>query len=359
MMGGTYGRPGAALGLALLLSGCSEGASGHAISSSASGSAAEVRSGIWIEGSAIVLDGERVGDAADPAAPIPALHDALRARREAWKKAKPTLPFPGKIDVALPDAVSCKAALGILETCAEAGFPNLSLKLGGVQRPLGLSASAFNEPWTRAAHLWFRADGSVEIRRHRCQPAYDVVAVKDIVSPLQKLLPASKLGGARIGCDETVAFSTIAGVFDDYGERPAGLTRPMTIAFYQPCVRTSELAPLAASELGNLGLTIEVREDESGVGAAAIKTALDGVRERLLGCYAAARKEKPEIVDAVLLELEIGDKGRPVHTGAFAFDTSRRLEECIEVEAQALVVEPPPSSFAKLSLRVTFGPKPR
>ncbi len=348
--------------LVALLVACSCGDGHRETSAQPSATAsASASTGVFVSAEGVFLDGQRLAGPAATDEIVAPLLDALRSRREAWRDrpdADLSQPFPGAVSVELAKDTSCKSALAVLRACSSAGFPNVSLTIGTVRTKLGVSDPSLSDGGSAMPHLWFREDGLVELRKDACFSPYATVTATNIAAPMKKLLPSSKLRTALVGCDPQVAFAEIVGFFDAEPEHlPAGLHAAMQLSFYQPCIADPAVAPRDVAA-GDASMSVRVVEDEAAVGEQRIRSAIDALRPKLLGCY-GLRGSKPRagMRLKLLLTLEIGDTG--VLTSGYATDAVEPfpfppVEKCINQEVRALTLDPPPARSATITVELEF-----
>jgi hypothetical protein len=344
----------------LLCCACGDGGS-NANAQPSTTAAAAPSTGVFLSADGVFLDGTRIADAPAKDHIVRALSDALGARRVAWRDrpdADESQPFPGVVEVALAPATSCQAALAVMHSCSDAGFPNVSLTIGEKRSKLAVSDPRLHDHGAAMPYLWFRADGLVELRKQKCFPAYATVRQQDLGAPLLRLLPHSELTAAMVGCEPGVTFANIAGGFAQApAAPPSGSTSPMMLSFYAPCVTDAEVAPHDPATV-KASISFKVVEDKQSLGDTRVQAAFAVLRPKLLGCYGVhGSRERPGLRTSLLLRLEVGDTG--VLTAGHAEDAVDHFAyppvmTCIEQEARALRLDPPPATFSSITVEVEF-----
>ncbi len=306
-----------------------------------------------LDAKGLQFEGEVLGPSLESG--LGTLFDAMTAQRKQWKSLSPDKPFPGVVDIHLPPKVSCSAALRLLSTAADAGFPNVKLWRDGTSHDIAVSPGTHFPLPELMAKLQFRADGKVELRKDSCGPAYDAVVPKDVLAPLKKLLPNDKLVSAQIGCEESVAFDDVFGMFETSGlRRDPGAQ--INLAMYQPCRESrNALEPLAQKDQGGATLKLEVVERHASVPDAVLLAAAEKLSERFKGCWAGGRRLEATISPSAVVRLELSDRGNVVSSSAQLYDGPFQADACLSAAAREIRVEPAPSEFVEIQLRLEFG----
>lgn len=96
---------------------------------------------------------------------LSALTPRLRLFRERWKSFHPNKPFPGKVTIEAPKGADTATVLSVAATAGRAGFPNLTLAVGGSPLHFGyfLPAPAQVEPPPRVLHVEPLAAGGFRV----------------------------------------------------------------------------------------------------------------------------------------------------------------------------------------------------
>jgi biopolymer transport protein ExbD len=93
---------------------------------------------VAIAGSAILLDGSPAGNTRaieedKRLQRIDELFNALKARREVWKQLHPGKPLPGAVLLEIDQDVPAVVVKSVFQTCAFAGYPNVSFVVGKLE----------------------------------------------------------------------------------------------------------------------------------------------------------------------------------------------------------------------------------
>ena len=351
----------------LALAGCSkdEGA--------ATATAVAHEAAVVVDGDGVSVDGARLAAAPTKLEMIHSLRDELARKRARWLAVHPTEPFPSIASVALPVGASCFAALSVVTTTAAAGYLHQTLAVGPERHVLSftpppLRTFGADEKEPVQLYLRFLHGGSVEVRRDGCLAPYDIVPVDRLAATARELLATTPLRAVSVGCEEGVPF---ADVLAGYTTLKAAVSAPEPILGFQAtgsCAGGSTLAlfegpgpPFDAkpSPLADLypspsstepgwgppprptlpvplpsGFAGRMTEGSLEVamppGDHAVRSALDGSRDGLLGCYAGALTTHAKLALRVSARVVFGRRGAVVEQPVLTSDSPERaLLGCI------------------------------
>ena len=97
---------------------------------------------VAVNGNQILVDGQQAGstravEELGRLQKIDELFNILKQKRELWKQVQPNKPFPGVVILQVDQGVPALVVKSVFQTCAFAGYPNVSFMVGKIPRSGG------------------------------------------------------------------------------------------------------------------------------------------------------------------------------------------------------------------------------
>ncbi len=323
---------------------------------------------------------------------IDLLFDTLKEQRSKWKQKHPNEPFPGSMSVTLPAEISCRAAMSVLGTIAYAGYPRLTVTLGGVTHELPFAVPRAPDPRTGIRPvainpvMAFDATSQVSVEKSACRNVFDVVPAPKVASAIRELtLDTEIVNDVTARCEPAVRFAVVFDAFIDVmreapaprareagqlalGPAPAcieGAPRPAFVDLRAALEgstagdKDAPLRPIAVPDDFDGDVVVTVSDVSVDLERDAAAAAIASTRSRLLGCYAAGLATNPKLRGTVHAALQIGKRGLIVSAAASGDLPDTAVIECVRSQLYHAAAMPAPRAIAGARARLAFGPAPK